>query len=159
MTASVRPMVSLRPITDENRRAVEALRVAPGQERFVSSVVDSLTEATEEPAGRAISWAVYAGETPVGFVMISDEVAPDSPGYIPYYLWKLLIDHRHQRRGYGTATLDLIVEYFRARPGVDVLRTSAGEGEGSPIAFYERYGFERAGDVVFHDEVLLQLQL
>ena len=159
MTASVRPMVSLRPITDENRRAVEALRVAPGQERFVSSVVDSLTEATEEPAGQAIHWAVYTEETPVGFVMISDEVAPDSPGYLPHYLWKLLIDHRHQRRGYGTATLDLIVEYFRARPGVDVLRTSAGEGEGSPIAFYERYGFERAGGIVFDAEVLLQLRL
>jgi diamine N-acetyltransferase len=152
-------MVSLRPITEENRRAVEALRVAPGQERFVSSVVDSLTEAVEEPAGQAIHWAVYAEETPVGFVMISDEVAPDSPGYVPHYLWKLLIDHRHQRRGYGTATLDLIVEYFRARPGVDVLRTSAGEGEGSPIAFYERYGFERAGDIVFDGEVLLQLRL
>ena len=159
MTASVRPMVSLRPITDENRRAVEALRVAPGQERFVSSVADSLTEAVEEPAGQAIHWAVYAEETPVGFAMISDEVAPDSPGYLPHYLWKLLIDHRHQRRGYGTATLDLIVEYFRARPGVDVLRTSAGEGEGSPIAFYERYGFERAGGIVFDAEVLLQLRL
>jgi diamine N-acetyltransferase len=159
MTATVRLMVSLRPITEENRRAVEALRVAPGQERFVSSVVDSMTEAVEEPAGEAMHWAVYAGETPVGFVMISDEVAPDSPGYIPHYLWKLLIDHRHQRSGYGTATLDLIVEYFRARPGLDVLRTSAGEGEGSPIPFYERYGFERAGDIVFDDEVLLQLRL
>jgi len=51
-------MVSLRPITDENRRAVEALRVAPGQERFVSSVVDSMAEAVEEPAGRAMCWAV-----------------------------------------------------------------------------------------------------
>jgi diamine N-acetyltransferase len=152
-------MVSLRPVTEENRRAVEALRVAPGQERFVGSVVDSMIEAVEDPAGRAMYWAVYAGETPVGFGMISGEVAPDSPGYIPHYVWRLLIDHRHQRRGYGTATLDLIVEYFRARPGVDVLRTSAGQGEGSPIAFYERYGFERTGEIVFDDEVLLQLRL
>ena len=159
MTATVRPMVSLRPITEDNLPAVEALRVAPGQDRFVSSVVDSMIEAVEDPAGRAMYWAVYAGDTPVGFVMISDEVAPDSPGHIPHYLWKLLIDHRHQGRGYGTAALDLIVEYFRARPGVDVLRTSAGQGEGSPIAFYERYGFERAGDIVFDGEVLLQLRL
>jgi diamine N-acetyltransferase len=72
-------MVSLRPITEENRRAVEALRVAPGQETFVGSVVDSMIEAVKDPAGRALYWAVYAGETPVGFVMISDEVAPDSP--------------------------------------------------------------------------------
>jgi diamine N-acetyltransferase len=152
-------MVSLRPITEENRSAVEALRLAPCQERFVSSVVESMIEAVEDPAGRAMYWAVYAGETPVGFVMISDEVAPDSPGYIPHYLWKLLIDHRHQRQGYGAATLDLIVEYFRARPGVDVLCTSAVPGEGGPIAFYERYGFQRTGDIVFDGEVLLQLRL
>ena len=152
-------MVSLRPITDENRSAVEALRLAPGQERFVSSVVESMIEAVEDPAGRAMYWAVYAGETPVGFVMISDEVAPDSPGHIPHYLWKLLIDHRHQRQGYGAATLDLIVEYFRARPGVDVLCTSAVPGKGGPIPFYERYGFRRTGDIVFDGEVLLQLRL
>jgi diamine N-acetyltransferase len=150
-------VVSLRPITRANRAAVEALRVTPRQENFVSSVTESMREAAEEPDGRAIQWAVYAGETPVGFVMISDEVA--GPGYIPHYLWKLLIDERHQRRGFGTATLDLIVEYFRARPGVDVLSTSAGEGDGSPIPFYERYGFERTGEIVFGDEVLLRLEL
>jgi GNAT superfamily N-acetyltransferase len=152
-------MISLRPITKANREAVEALELAPGQERFVTTVVDSMIEAVEDPAGRAIQWAVYAGETPVGFAMISDEVAPDSPGHIPHYLWKLLIDHRHQRQGYGTGTLDLIVEYFRARPGVDVLSTSAGQGAGGPIPFYERYGFERTGDIVFDDEVLLELRL
>ena len=150
-------MISLRPITASNREAVEALRLAPGQERFVSSVVDSMREADEEPDGRALQWAVYAGETPVGFVMISDEVG--SPEYIPHFLWKLLIDERHQRQGYGKATLDLVVEYFRGRPGVEVLSTSAGEGDSSPIPFYERYGFKRTGDIVFDDEVLLRLEL
>jgi diamine N-acetyltransferase len=150
-------VVSLRPITASNRAAVEALRVSPRQEKFVSSVIDSMREAAEEPDGRAIQWAVYARETPVGFVMISDEVG--GPGYIPHYLWKLLIDERHQRRGFGTATLDLIVEYFRGRPGVGVLSTSAGQGKGSPIPFYERYGFENTGEVVFDDEVLLRLEL
>ncbi|HEX2785362.1 MAG TPA: GNAT family N-acetyltransferase [Ilumatobacteraceae bacterium] len=147
----------LRPIDDSNRAAVEALRTSPGQEKFVSSVVDSLLEATEEPGGRAIYWAVYAEETPVGFVMISDEV--EGPEYMPQFLWKLLIDARYQRQGLGTATLDLIVEYFRGRPGVEALSTSAGQGDGSPIGFYERYGFEQTGAIVFNDEVLLQLRL
>ena len=131
--------------------------MAPAQEQFVSGVVESLIEATAEPDGRALYWAVYAGETPVGFVMISDEVG--SPDYIPHYLWKLLIDERYQRQGFGTATLDLIVEYFRGRPGVEVLSTSAGQGDGNPIGFYERYGFRRAGEIVFDDEVLLRLDL
>jgi diamine N-acetyltransferase len=89
--------------------------------------------------------------------MISDEVG--GPGYIAQYLWKLLIDERHQRRGLGTATLDLIVEHFRTRPGVEVMWTSAGQGDGSPTPFYERYGFVQTGDVVFDDEVLLRLSL
>jgi predicted acetyltransferase len=100
-------MVSLRAISDANREAVEALRVSPAQERFVSGVAESLLEAAEEPDGRALYWAIYADETPVGFVMISDEVG--SPEYIAHYLSKLLIDERYQRRGFGTATLDLIV--------------------------------------------------
>ena len=131
--------------------------MSPGQEQFVSNVADSLLEAAAEPHGRALYWAVYADETPVGFVMISDEVG--GPDYIPHYLWKLFIDERYQRQGFGTATLDLIVEYFRGRPGVDVLSTSAGQGDGSPITFYERYGFERTGEIVFDDEVLLRLKL
>jgi diamine N-acetyltransferase len=149
-------MVSLRPLSESDRQAVEALRVAPSQERFVSSVAESLQEAAEHPGARALSWAVHADDTPVGFVMIADEV--DGPDYIPHYLWKLLIDERYQRQGFGTATLDLIVEYFRGRPGVEVLSTRAGQGDGSPIAFYERYGFERTGDVL-DDEVLLRLGL
>ena len=149
-------MVSLRPLSDSNRQAVEALRVSPSQERFVSSVADSLLEAAEHPDAHALYWAVHAEDTPVGFVMIADEV--DNPDYIPHYLWKLLIDERYQRQGFGTATLDLIVEYFRGRPGVEVLNTSAGQGEGSPITFYERYGFEQTGEVRF-DEVMLRLKL
>ena len=71
-------MVTLRPLTDENRAAVLSLRVSPAQEQFVSSVEESLVEAAAEPGGRAIQWALYDDETPVGFVMISDEV--DGPG-------------------------------------------------------------------------------
>jgi hypothetical protein len=39
-----------------------------------------------------------------------------------------------------------------------VLNTSAGRGDGSPIPFYERYGFERTGEIRF-DEVMLRLKL
>ena len=59
-------MVSLRPISESNRAAVEALSVSSRQEDFGSGVADSLLEATAEPDGRAIYWAVYDDETPVG---------------------------------------------------------------------------------------------
>jgi diamine N-acetyltransferase len=149
-------MITLQPVTDDNRAAVEALRIDPSQERFVNNVSEAFLEAEEEPGGRAIQFGLYDGDAPVGFVMISDEV--DGSEYIAHYLWKLLIDRDRQRRGYGTAALDLVSTYFRDR-GDKEMWTTAGDGDGSPIPFYERYGFVRTGDIVFDDEVLLRLTL
>ena len=148
-------MVSLSPITDANREAVEALAVRPDQRRFVSGVRESILEAAEEPDAQALFWAIYDDETPVGFVMIADEVG--SLDYVAHFFWKLLIDERYQRRGFGTATLDVIVEYFRNR-GIGTMWTSVGDGEGSPVTFYERYGFKRTEE--FHgNEILLRLEI
>ena len=134
--------VVLRPLTEENRPALEALRVATAQRAFVSSVTDSLAEAERYADANPLVFGLYDRETPVGFVMIADEV--DDPDYIAHYLWKLLIDERFQGRGFGTAALDLVAAYFRSK-GVPTMWTSAGEGEGSPIPFYEQYGFVRDG--------------
>jgi len=150
-------LIELRPLTDNNRAELEALRITPDQENFVSTVAASIAEGVEDVGGRAIAWGVYSEEGPVGFVMISDEV--DGPEYIPHYLWKLVIDERYQRHGFGTAVLNEVVAYFRSRPGVETMWTSAGQGPDSPIPFYETYGFVDTGKVVFDDEVLLRLDL
>jgi diamine N-acetyltransferase len=131
-------MVELLPATDENRAALEGLRMKPGQEEFINSVAEAFLEAEEEAGGRAIQFGVYDGEELVGFVMLSDEV--DGPPYVAHYLWKLLIDARYQGQGYGTAALGLVADYFRAR-GVDAMWTSATDGDGSPISFYLQNGF------------------
>jgi diamine N-acetyltransferase len=151
--------VVLRPLTEENRPALEALRVATAQRAFVSSVTDSLAEAERYADANPLIFGLYDRETPVGFVMIADEV--DDPDYIAHFLWKLLIDERFQRRGYGTAALDLVAAYFRSK-GVPTMWTSAGEGEGGPIPFYERYGFVRDGVQEEDDgsrEIMLRLDL
>jgi diamine N-acetyltransferase len=151
--------VMLRPLTEENRPALEALRVATAQGAFVSSVTDSLAEAERYADANPLIFGLYDRETPVGFVMIADEV--DDPDFIAHFLWKLLIDERFQRRGFGTAALDLVAAYFRSK-GVPTMWTSAGEGEGSPIPFYERYGFVRDGVHEDDDgsrEIMLRLDL
>ena len=68
--------------------------------------------------------------------------------------WKLLTDHPFQRRGYGTATLDAVVDYLRTRPGAGVLYTSCADGPGSPRGFYLRYGFTDTGRVMWGENVL-----
>ncbi len=63
--------ITLEEITEDNTGSVLALRLAPGQERFVTSVPDSLAEADEYPQGNPWFRAVYAEGRPVGFVMLS----------------------------------------------------------------------------------------
>ena len=151
--------VSLREITSANRAEVESLAVTQQQEAFVPGIPDSLAEAAETPDACPWYRAVYVGESPVGFVMISDNIPPGRPEYIgPYYLWRLLIDARHQGLGYGSAALDLVVHYVRSRPAADTLLTSYVPGNGSPVGFYLRYGFTPTGEV--HDgEPVLALPL
>jgi diamine N-acetyltransferase len=92
----------------------------------------------------------------VGFVMISNNVPEpmDEDLVGPYYLWKLLIDHRFQRHGYGAATLDAIAGYLATRPGADVLYTRCADGPGSPRGFYVRHGFADTGRVMWGENVL-----
>ena len=151
-------------VTDADRAAVLALRVAPGQEQFVASVENSFADAVNYPEACARFWAIYDPDlaTPVGFAMISDGIPEDvleadETLVGPYFLWRLLIDEGHQRQGYGTAALDAVVAYVRSR-GARSLLVSAHQGEGGPQPFYERYGFVRTGRVV-EDEPVSELHL
>lgn len=158
------PTVELRAIvTDADRAAALRVRGAPGQEQFVASVEQSFADAKRDRHARPRYWTINDGPEIVGFAMISDgipeeQLAADHELIGPYFLWRLLIDEQHQRRGYGTATLDAVAAYVRSRPGGRSLYTSAAQGEGSPQRFYERYGFVPTGRVV-EDEVVLHLDL
>ena len=156
--------VELRDIvTEADRAAALGLRTTEAQEQFVAPVEQSFADALEHPEACARYWAVYDGDEIVGFTMISDNIPqatldadPTLAG--PYFLWRLLIDERYQRRGYGSATLDAVVAYVRSRPSGDALITSAGQGDGSPQPFYEGYGFVPTGEMM-EGEVVLRLDL
>jgi GNAT superfamily N-acetyltransferase len=151
--------VVLREITDANREAVLALQVAPGQERFVSSVRHSLREAAENPHGKPWYRAIYVGDEPVGFVMLSWDVEPQPPEIIgPWFLWKLLIEERHQGRGYGREVVRQVAELVRAEGATELL-TSYVPDDGGPAGFYERLGFVPTGRLDPDGEVILRLTL
>ena len=149
--------VTLREINDDNRDAVTALNVGPGQDRFVASVAASFRDAEETPEGHPWYRAIYAGDEPVGFLMLSWDVMP-APGIIgPWFLWRLLIDDRYQRRGYGRETLRQVVELIRAEGATELL-TSYVPGDGGPWPFYEKVGFRPTGEIE-DDEIVIRLPI
>lgn len=131
--------LSLREITKETVRRIVQLKVSPGQERFVASNGMSIAEAHFSPE---VAWfrAVYAGEIPVGFVMLEEDAAKQQ-----YFLWRFMIDARYQAMGFGRRALELVIAHVRTRPGAVRLETSCVPGEGSPCPFYERMGFAFTG--------------
>jgi diamine N-acetyltransferase len=152
-------VVALREITEENRSAVLALGVPPAQERFVGSVRDALDDAAAYP--HAMPWyrAVYAGGGPVGFVMLSWNVPPAPPEIIgPWFLWKIIVDRRHQGRGYGAATVRLVADLVRAEGATELLTSYVAE-DGGPAGFYARLGFTPTGDLDDNGEVIVCLPL
>ncbi|MER6066756.1 GNAT family N-acetyltransferase [Streptomyces sp. NPDC001792] len=103
----------LREITDDNRDAIRALRVRRDQKQFVASVSKSLKEAARKPEANPWSRAVYIGDEPVGFVMLSWK-PPAGPYKGRHFIWRLLLDKRHPRRGIGRETLTRRTAHWRA---------------------------------------------
>jgi diamine N-acetyltransferase len=147
--------VALREINDLNRGDIERLTVTPEQAEYVASNTESLLEAAATPNARPWYRAVYAGDIPVGFVMISDGISDTYPEYLgPYFLWRLMIDTQWQGQGFGTAALDLVVDYVRTRPNSQRLLASLVPGTvASPREFYLRYGFRLTGEWFDGEEV------
>ena len=152
-------VVTLREVDDANREAVGGLQVAPAQERFVSSVTESLAIAADYPHAKPWYRAVVAGDEPVGFVMLSWNVEPQPPEILwPWFLWKLLIDERHQGQGYGREVVRQVAELVRAE-GATELFTSYVPEDGGPAGFYERLGFVPTGEVDGDGEIIMRLEL
>ncbi len=133
-------VVSLREITGDTLGAIMRLKVKPEQEQFVANNAVSIAQAHFEP--KAWFRAIYADETPVGFVMLFDD--PDAP---EYYLWRYMIDARYQRLGFGRQALRLFIDHVRTRPNATELLTSYVPGEGTPAPFYAGLGFVETGKV------------
>lgn len=139
--------LTLRPVTFQTVRQVCALSVAPRQAGNVTCNAISIAEAHFEPG----AWfrASCLGDTPIGFIMLFDPTVPGATtGRLSNHcigLWRLMIDHRYQGRGYGKQVLDLTIDHIRSTSKSTSLISSYIPGPDGPEAFYRRYGFTETG--------------
>jgi len=143
--------VTLREVTRATFREILSLKVRPDQEQFVAPNAWSIAEAyfAEDAWFRGI----YAGDKPVGFLMISD-----MPEKAEYFLWRLMIDARYQKSNYGRLAMELLIDHVRTRPNAEELYVSYHGGEGGPEGFYQKFGFEHTGDIE-DGEILAKMKL
>jgi len=153
--AMIQHVVSLQPITRHNLAAVCALDAGDGGVQ-VAPNLRSMAQAAVYP--EAWPRAIYAGEQPVGFLMLYDPSAVQEPEQSDFYLWRLMIDRAHQGRGYGLGALRLLIEQVRRRPGAERLLLSYVAPAPRLVRFYESLGFAATGALV-EGEVEMSLPL
>ena len=94
--------ITLRRVTHANFEELADLAVREDQREFVASNAVSIMEAytTLVEGGVALPFGIYAGDTPVGFLMIGYDCLDweDAPAVArgAYCLWRLMIDARYQ---------------------------------------------------------------
>lgn len=149
--------IHLVPIDDTNREAVIALDVREDQPFVAPNDVSlrQFAETEEEAPGVARPFAIFADEELVGFCMVifdpDDEDEEDR-----YYLWRFMIDQRHQGKGYGQAALDAIIRYFRDN-GADRLYLSTEPENERGLHVYHKAGFKETGVISDGEAVLMRM--
>ena len=146
-------VVTLQEITEETVITICDLSdtLSENQQMMVAENAFSIAQA--HFSDKAWFRAIYADETPVGFIMLQDD-----PDKSKYYLWRLMIAAPYQGKGYGRDAVLQLAEYVRGRPQAKELLVSYVPIEGGPEGFYTKLGFEPTGEVI-GKEIVMRLNL
>ena len=143
-------MIQLKPITEDNFIDAFNLKLAAGQEAYVSHPVRSLAQAYVYRK-QCQPFGIYADDKMVGYVMvIYDYDIPE------YDVWHMMIDETQQGKGFGGQALDRVLDYIKQKPFGESDRVALTCHKENEIALklYESRGFTPTGNV-YDDEIEL----
>lgn len=135
-------MIDLRKITEENFIDAFDLKLALGQERFVSHPIRSLAQAYVYRE-QCQPFGIYEGDIMVGYVMvIYDYDIPE------YDIWHMMIDKTYQGRGYAQDALRKCLEYIDRKPFGDSDRVvlTCNKENHAALHIYKKAGFSFTGE-------------
>ena len=147
-------MIHLRKITEENFIDAFHLKLALEQERFVSHPIRSLAQAYVY-RDQCQPFGIYNGDTMVGYVMvIYDYDIPE------YDIWHMMIDESYQKRGYGSAALDRVLDYIKSKPfgSSNRVTLTCNRENIRALNLYQSKGFTETG-AADEDEIELFLMM
>ena len=163
-------MIHLEKIDYRNVWDIIDLEVTEPQEEFVASNRISLAEAysVRDSETKAFPFGIYDDDRPVGFLMIGfNEAATYGDGEEPpkaldrnYSLWRLMIDKRYQKQGFGREAVRLALEFVRTWPHgkAEACVTSYNPENEVAKKLYASFGFVENGEMD-DDEIIAVLKL
>lgn len=149
-------MIAFRKIDYGTLGDVLKLSVADDQRAFVADNAMSVMEAYIALSRNevALPFGVYDGEQAVGFIMIGYGRAEydDEPMVATetaYTIWRLMIDRRYQKRGYGRQAMAEALRFIKTGPcGPGTVCWLSYEPENSAAkSLYHAFGFVENGEM------------
>ncbi|MBZ0292978.1 MAG: GNAT family N-acetyltransferase [Anaerolineae bacterium] len=135
--------ITLKPITRENWRACTLLKVADDQRSFVAPNMFSLLQVLyQDPTDTFAPFGIYADETMVGFIMYG---MGEFGGMHGWEIWRLMIDQRYQKQGYGRLALQQMITLMREKLQPDAIYIMFEVGNDVAQALYAGLGFTDTG--------------
>ena len=147
-------MVELKAIAEDNFIDAFHLKLAPGQENFVSHPIRSLAQAYVY-RDQCQPFGIYAEGKMIGYVMvIYDYDVPE------YDIWHMMIDESMQGRGYGKAALEQVISYIKTKPfgASNRVALTCNKNNTTARKLYESKGFSATG-IEDEDEIELVLTI
>lgn len=147
--------IELIDLTEDNMKQCFELKVARSQMQYIASNEDSW-RAAKENEKVARPFVIYCDNKIVGFTMLAFDAEYEDPND-RYWLWRFMIDEKLQGNGYGTAALQVIIQYFRDH-GANNIRLSTKGTNTAALSMYRKAGFHDTGEMN-DEEIVLQLSL
>jgi len=155
--------IHIRKACRENLVPLLGLRVKKTQEHLMEPNADWLAEAFHIDDSE--TFGIYAAEVPVGLVSWIDPrltVKKSEPHENPpadmLYIWRLMIDHQHQGKGYAREIIEIFKQAASLRGLSGLALTTMDKHSHNALDFYIKAGFEPTGRRL-NDEIELVLSI
>lgn len=145
-------MITLKELSKDNIHGVLALEVGDDQRAvYPRSNAYSIAEGHYPPDEDAV-WmrAICERERPIGFMMTSE-----APARGEYFLWRMMIDVHHQKRGHGRRAMELLIQRTKECGNAKILLLSHLKANTNAGHFYEKLGFAYTGDQLGEDDLVM----
>lgn len=148
--------ITLKPITRENWRTCARLQVAECQRNFVAPNAISLLQFLyQDPTDTFAPFGIYADEMMVGFIMYG---MGEFDGVQGWEIWRLMIDQRYQRQGYGRQALQQMIAIMHEKLHPDAIYIMFEVGNDMAQALYTSLSFADTG-IIDEGEHVYRLDL
>ena len=140
-------MLHLKTITKDNWIKAISLKVREDQVKFVASNTVSLAQLNFLENFHAKG--IYYGEEMVGFTLYGIDEDDNE-----YWIYRMMIDQKHQGKGYGKEAVQLVIEDIRAmkEPHNQTISLSYEPDNGHAKRIYEKMGFQEIDGLVIEGE-------